>query len=111
VGTNYRLIKKIGSGSFGDIYLGINILNNEARTKCQSAAQSAVPVHSCFRDFLLLIIRSIVLSNAISVLGSAWSLRCWWVALALLCFGFLESTLALRIYSALPQEAFESPLA
>jgi casein kinase 1 alpha len=29
VGGKYRIIRKIGSGSFGDIYLGINITNGE----------------------------------------------------------------------------------
>jgi serine/threonine protein kinase len=29
VGAKYRLIRKIGSGSFGDIYLGINVTNGE----------------------------------------------------------------------------------
>jgi casein kinase 1 alpha len=27
VGGRYRVIRKIGSGSFGDIYLGINVSN------------------------------------------------------------------------------------
>lgn len=29
ISHKYRLIRKIGSGSFGDIYLGINISNGE----------------------------------------------------------------------------------
>ncbi len=29
VGNKYRLGRKIGCGSFGDIYLGTNITNNE----------------------------------------------------------------------------------
>ncbi|XP_076632303.1 casein kinase I isoform X1 [Colletes latitarsis] len=32
VGGKYRLMRKIGSGSFGDIYLGINISNGEVRS-------------------------------------------------------------------------------
>lgn len=33
VGEKYRLVRKIGSGSFGDIYLGINITNGEVSGK------------------------------------------------------------------------------
>lgn len=33
VGGKYRLVRKIGSGSFGDIYLGVNITNGEVRQK------------------------------------------------------------------------------
>ena len=29
VNGKYRLVRKIGSGSFGDIYLGINVANGE----------------------------------------------------------------------------------
>ena len=32
VGGKYRLVRKIGSGSFGDIYLGVNITNGEVGT-------------------------------------------------------------------------------
>jgi len=31
VGGKYRLVRKIGSGSFGDIYLGVNVSNGEVR--------------------------------------------------------------------------------
>ena len=33
VGNKYRLGRKIGSGSFGDIYLGTNISTGEEGTK------------------------------------------------------------------------------
>ena len=31
VGDKYRLVRRIGTGSFGDIYLGVNITNGEVR--------------------------------------------------------------------------------
>lgn len=33
VGGRYRLVRKIGSGSFGDIYLGVNQTNGEVRER------------------------------------------------------------------------------
>ncbi|KAI6077041.1 Casein kinase 1, alpha 1 [Aix galericulata] len=41
VGGKYKLVRKIGSGSFGDIYLAINITNGEVR-----AARAPRPVRS-----------------------------------------------------------------
>jgi len=44
VGGKYKLVRKIGSGSFGDIYQGINITNGEV---CIKQYQSAPTCVSC----------------------------------------------------------------
>lgn len=41
VGGKYKLVRKIGSGSFGDIYLAINITNGEVRAARTPSAPRA----------------------------------------------------------------------
>ena len=45
VGGKYRLVRKIGSGSFGDIYLGVNITNGEVSAALRSGAPVYTPVY------------------------------------------------------------------
>ena len=46
VGGKYRLVRKIGSGSFGDIYLGINITNGEEVAVKVSRNINALAIYS-----------------------------------------------------------------
>ena len=49
VASKYRLVRKIGSGSFGDIYLGINISNGEeVAIKLESVKARHPQVLFCF---------------------------------------------------------------
>ena len=43
VGSKYRLGRKIGSGSFGDIYIGTNITNGEEVGACKLARARTLP--------------------------------------------------------------------
>lgn len=56
VGGKYRLVRKIGSGSFGDIYLGINITNGKQ--------QNAILAYFLF-DYLILFLFVWWLTNGI----------------------------------------------
>lgn len=40
VGKKYRVVKKIGAGSFGDIYLGINDSTKEEVGECEAFDRS-----------------------------------------------------------------------
>lgn len=47
IGLKYKLKRKIGSGSFGDIYLGINIQNGEeVAVKIESIKVSCLNVET-----------------------------------------------------------------
>ena len=54
VGGEYRLLMKIGSGSFGDIYLGVNATNGEVRDSCvcQVAIITLIEALSLIRRWL-----------------------------------------------------------
>ena len=43
VGGRFRLVRKLGSGSFGDIYLGINVTNGEEVAVKLESAKSRHP--------------------------------------------------------------------
>jgi len=50
VNGKYRLIRKIGSGSFGDIYLGINVSNGEVADETCLQRDFVLGRQSCLKD-------------------------------------------------------------
>jgi len=61
VGNKYRLGRKIGSGSFGDIYLGIKTASSAARSS--SAPSSITRCYLLFLLLFLLLLHSLLLSE------------------------------------------------
>lgn len=62
VGIKYKLKRKIGSGSFGDIYLGINIQNGE------EVAVKLESIKVCFILFVwLILLIAFVLGSSSSI--------------------------------------------
>nr|GMD24928.1 casein kinase 1-like protein 10 [Ipomoea batatas] len=45
VGGKYKLGRKIGSGSFGELYLGVNIQNEEVAIKLESSQDQTPQLH------------------------------------------------------------------